>query len=58
MRDFRAPDDVEIACATLDDPAAVRPGFHIWISSRIPWFRTDDDLPAFEGDRPNGEGLS
>ena len=58
MRDFRFPEDIEIACATLDDPSAVRPGFHIWVSSRIPWFVTDDDLPTFEGDRPNGEGVS
>jgi hypothetical protein len=52
MRDFRAPDDIEIAVASLDDPAAVAPGFHIWISSQVPWFETKDDLPRHERDRP------
>ena len=52
MRDFREPADIEIAIATLDDPNLVVPGFHIWISSRVPWFETKDDLPRHMGDRP------
>jgi hypothetical protein len=52
MRDYRAPDDLEIAIACLDAPEAVEPGFHIWISSRVSWFETKDDLPRYEGDRP------
>jgi hypothetical protein len=52
MRDFRAPDDVEIAITAFDDPSAHSPGFHIWISSRLPWLKTDDDLPCYDRDRP------
>ncbi len=50
MRDFRAP-DIEIAVACLDEPGAVTPHFHIWISSRVPWFEITDDLPKHVRDR-------
>lgn len=31
--------------AALDNPAALHPEMHIWISSRVPWLALADDLP-------------
>lgn len=45
--DARYPDEIDIATATLDDPAAVRPKFHIWTSARVPWLKLGDGLPAY-----------
>ena len=42
-----APALLDVNLATLDDPAAVRPGYHIWTASRIPWFETADTLPRY-----------
>ena len=36
---------IDVSIATLDDPAAIGPGLHIWTESRIPWFDTADALP-------------
>jgi hypothetical protein len=36
---------VDVAIATLDDPAAVAPTLHLWTESRIAWFDTADHLP-------------
>jgi hypothetical protein len=54
--DFQ-PETVDFAIATLDEPGRVRPGFHIFTRSRIPWFDTNDDLPRYEAFRPNTRGL-
>jgi hypothetical protein len=40
-------DYVDVTLASLDDPEAVRPGYHIWTASRIDWFDTKDDLPRY-----------
>jgi hypothetical protein len=45
------PDYLDVMLATLDDPAAVRPSYHIWTSSRIAWFDTSDDLPRYAENR-------
>ena len=37
----------EVSVATLDDPAAVVPEFHIYYASRIAWAEPADDLPRF-----------
>jgi hypothetical protein len=34
--------------ATLDDPAAVRPGAHIFVRSKLPWLTIAGDIPAFD----------
>jgi hypothetical protein len=39
------PDHLDVTLASLDDPEAVRPSYHIWTASRIAWFDTADDLP-------------
>ena len=31
--------------AAFDDPAALHPEMHIWVSSRVPWLKLDDGLP-------------
>lgn len=45
---------IDIALATLDDPEALRPEFHIWTSSQLSWFDTVDNLPRFSHDEPLG----
>ena len=47
FEDSRYPDELDIATATLDDPAAVPPTKHIWTMSQVPWVKRDDGLPAF-----------
>ena len=37
--------EIDVALATLDDPATLEPGFHVWVSHKPPWVRLDDDLP-------------
>ena len=51
------PETVDFTVATLDDPDAVAPGFHIFRASRIGWFETADDLPRHDRFRPATRGL-
>ncbi len=37
------PDTIDFTVATLDDPDAAPPGFHIFHGSRIGWFETADE---------------
>jgi hypothetical protein len=39
------PDFLDVTLASLDDPEAVHPSYHIWTTSRIGWFDIADDLP-------------
>jgi hypothetical protein len=52
-RDSEAPKAVDINVGTLDDPAAVRPEYHIFTSSKIAWFEVADDLPRYPDAGPN-----
>lgn len=52
MRVDHAPDMIDFAMASLDDPTWLPPAFHIWRESRIGWFDTIDALPRHEGARP------
>jgi hypothetical protein len=45
------PDYLDVTLASLDEPAAVRPSYHIWTASRIAWFDTVDDLPRYPHNR-------
>jgi len=38
-------DHLGFPLATFDDPAALHPEMHIWVSSRVPWLKLDDGLP-------------
>lgn len=37
-----------VLAGSLDDPSWVQPDFHCWVSSKQPWLKLDDGLPAFE----------
>jgi hypothetical protein len=51
------PETVDFSVVTLDDPGAVEPGFHIFWSSKVPWFNPADDLPRHDRFRPGTLGL-
>ena len=51
------PQTVDFSVATLDDPDAIAPGFHIFWDSKIDWFEPNDDLPRHEKFRPDTRGL-
>lgn len=42
------PGIVDIQSATLDDPEALPPQFHIQVAERISWMASTHDLPAFK----------
>jgi len=47
-----APDRMGIPIATLDDPGAIQPEMHIWISSQIASLTPHDDLPKYDKGSP------
>jgi hypothetical protein len=57
MKVDHQPETVDFSVATLDDPAAIEPSFHIFWTSRIGWFRPADDLPRHDSFRPDTRGL-
>jgi hypothetical protein len=42
------PEEVDVAAATLDEPARVRPDDHLWIGEKLPWIVIGDALPRLE----------
>jgi hypothetical protein len=54
--DFQ-PDTIDFSVATLDEPGRIRPGFHIFWSSRVPWTEMNDGLPKYDRFRPQTRGL-
>jgi hypothetical protein len=52
------PGTVDFSIATLDEPARVMPGFHIFYASHIPWAPAGDDLPRHDRFRPDTRGLN
>ena len=55
MRVDYEPETIDFSVATLDDPAAVAPEFHIFWASRIAWAEPADTLPRYARSRP-GQG--
>ena len=53
FRNSTTPMTVDVTVASLDDPAAVAPEYHIWRASRIPWFETTDALPRHDDAGPD-----
>ena len=51
------PDTLDFSIVTLDDPGAIAPEFHIFWSSKVPWFNPGDDLPRHDRFRPGTVGL-
>ncbi|HEY9738841.1 MAG TPA: GFA family protein [Trichocoleus sp.] len=49
---FRHPNsaEVDITSASLDNPAAISPEFHVWTSRQLPWLVMGDALPRHEAD--------
>ena len=45
------PETLDFSLATLDDPAAAVPEYHIFYGSRIAWAAAGDDLPRHAGER-------
>ena len=39
---------VHVTLGTLIDPPTIRPGAHIFVGSKAPWFAITDDLPQYE----------
>ena len=57
MKVDHQPGTVDFSVATLDDPDAVTPGYHIFWGSKIAWLDPGDDLPRHEKFRPDTRGL-
>lgn len=51
-RDAEAAVTVDVNTASLDDPAAISPQFHIWCDSQISWLHLQDDLPRYPQSKP------
>ena len=51
------PETVDFPVATLDDPEAAPPEFHIFWGSRVRWFDPGDGLPRHDKFRPETRGL-
>jgi hypothetical protein len=41
------PDTLDVTIATLDDPAALPPKFHLWVSEKLSWVMLEDGLPQY-----------
>jgi hypothetical protein len=52
-----APALVDVTLASLDDPEAVRPEYHVWVETRIGWMETADRLPRHEGGGPDAKQM-
>jgi hypothetical protein len=57
MKVDHQPETVDFSVATLDEPGRVKPRFHIFWRSRVPWFDPGDDLPRYDKFRPETRGL-
>ena len=51
------PSTIDFTIGSLDVPAAVVPGFHLFRSEAISWFDTADKAPRHEKLRPDTLGL-
>ena len=40
---------IHLAMGTLAEAPSIRPGAHIFVGSKAPWYDITDDLPQFEG---------
>lgn len=51
-RPTRREEDIDVTLATLDDPNALAPEFHIWVSHKPTWVVLADDLPQYAEWKP------
>ena len=54
FRSSHRPAEIDVTVGTLDRPEAFRPSRHIFVASRLPWLRLDQDLPEHAGFTPQG----
>jgi hypothetical protein len=47
-RHERRTDEIDVTLASLDDPGALAPQMHVWVSDKLPWVSIRDGLPQFE----------
>ena len=40
--------ELDVTVGSLRDPAAAKPGYHIFADTRLPWLRLADDLPEYD----------
>lgn len=45
------PDYLTLAIASLDDPDAAAPNYHIHTASQVSWLAINDSLPKYPGGR-------
>ncbi len=45
--------EFDVSLGSLDDPSRIVPDYHIWTSSRLPWFDTADSHPRHPDDGPD-----
>jgi hypothetical protein len=50
------PDEIDLATATLDDPAQAAPKDHLFTASAVAWDKICDGLPAYPRRRQDGPG--
>ena len=44
----KRPEELDLTVASLDEPGALAPECHIWVSQRLPWVVLGDGLPQYE----------
>jgi len=45
--------ELDVTVASLDKPADVEPGYHIFAGTRLAWLKLADGLPAYDDWGPN-----
>ena len=45
--------ELDVTVASLDKPADVEPGYHIFVGTRLAWLKLADGLPAYDDWGPN-----
>jgi hypothetical protein len=53
FRYLRTPREIDVTLASLDDPEALEPAYHIWTANRLAWFDTADTLPRHREHGPD-----
>ena len=49
------PDRIDVMTCSLDDPEAIPPTFHVWVSHRLAWAPVADEMPAYPTTRSAGQ---
>jgi hypothetical protein len=51
-RHAKRTEELDVSLTTLDDPNALSPEFHIWVSHKPRWVVLGDGLPQFDEWKP------